>query len=122
MTSDPVCFWTMPSRRERPASRTCWREHAEAAHHHQVLYYSRAYPVGSSPHELVLEGHHVVADGGLDLALSAFHERVTAPPLGVRQRRRPVPHRTSTPLEGTQSLALNPLASPGVVPEGAAET
>src|SRR5215218_9107846 len=24
-TSAPVCFWTMPSRIERPASRTCWR-------------------------------------------------------------------------------------------------
>jgi hypothetical protein len=29
----------------------------------------------------VLIGHHLVADGRLGLALSAFHERVTAPPL-----------------------------------------
>jgi hypothetical protein len=28
----------------------------------------------------MLEGYHLVADGGLYPALPAFHERVTAPP------------------------------------------
>jgi len=36
--------------------------------------------------------------------------------LKVQQRRRPVPHRTSTPIEGTQSPALYPLATPERLP------
>jgi hypothetical protein len=34
----------------------------------------------------------------------------------VQQRRRPVPHRTSTHIEGTQSPACNPLAIPEYSP------
>jgi hypothetical protein len=46
----------------------------------------------------VLESHHLVADGCLGLALPTRRRGVHlfyAPPLGVRQRREPVPHRTS---------------------------
>jgi hypothetical protein len=59
----------------------CGCEHAEAAHYHQVFDYARSDPIGAASHELVLKGHHFVADGRLGLSLSAFHERVTAPPL-----------------------------------------
>ena len=33
------------------------REHPEAAHYHKVFDNARAYPVGATPHELVLEQH-----------------------------------------------------------------
>src|SRR5215211_5812726 len=57
----------------------CGSEDPEAAHYHQVFDYARAYPVGAAPHELVLESHHLVADGGLGLALPTRHS-IPAPP------------------------------------------
>ena len=56
------------------------REHAEAAHYYQIFDCARSDPIGTASHKLVLRGHHFVADARLGLALSAFYERVAAPP------------------------------------------
>src|SRR5215213_4790196 len=74
------------------------REHVEAANDHQIVDYPGSYPLGTASHEPVLEGHHLVADGRLGFALPTRRWGVhlfCAPPPGVLQRRRPVPHRTS---------------------------
>src|SRR5215216_6366070 len=56
-------------------------EHAEAANYRQVFDYPRSYPVGAASHELVLKGHHLIADGGLAPALPATTDgRAPAPP------------------------------------------
>src|SRR5829696_266875 len=91
------------------------REHVEATNDHQILDHPGSYPIRTASHERVLEGHHLVADGRLGFALPTRRWGVhlfRAPPLGVRQRRRPVPHPTSKPIEGTQSPTLDPLAAP----------
>src|SRR5215217_3354302 len=45
------------------------REHSEATNDHQILDHPGSYPFGTASDELVLEGHHLVADGRLGLAL-----------------------------------------------------
>jgi hypothetical protein len=62
----------------------CGREHAEAAHYHQIFDYARFDPIWTASHELVLKSHHLVADGRLGLALPASHEPLTTPPVRVR--------------------------------------
>src|SRR5215216_3988186 len=141
-TSDPVCFSTMPSRTGRPASRTCWRMALMSLRPSKLL--ASCFSAGVNTPKLrtttrsstmrvrirsgprptnscwkaiissLMAASVLLCLRFMDVSL---HLLICA----VQQRREPVLHRTSTSIEGTQSPALDPLATPRWFPEEAAE-